>query len=63
MQGEIDMVAPISPELHKRKLAETLPRVSLTFGTLTLLQSTVPCSSDTWEHDQVWVESVRYLYR
>jgi hypothetical protein len=50
MQGEIDMVAPISPELHKRKLAdETLPRVSLTFG-MSTMRGTAPCSSDTWEN-------------
>jgi hypothetical protein len=59
MQGEIDVVAPISPELHKRKLAdETLPRVSLTFG-ISTMRGTAPCSSDTWESLQVWLKSVR----
>lgn len=47
--------------MHKRKLAETLPRVSLPFGTLTL-RGTVPCSSDTWDSEQMWVKLVLYLY-
>lgn len=60
MQGEIAMVAPISPE-HKRKVAKTLPRVSLPSG-ISTWTSIAPCSSDTWDSEQVWVKLVLYLY-